>query len=116
MCIRDSTNSNPGNVAYALAIVLATEVTGCAVINNNHDFYWEGGKAGCKRNPGEEPGPRDHFFRNHDNEEFFSFLQRIFPWNGRNWVQANINPVQSRRLKMCIRDRWGIAGRRRAGG
>ncbi len=93
-----NTNSNPGNVAYALAIVLATEVTGCAVINNNHDFYWEGGKAGCKRNPGEEPGPRDHFFRNHDNEEFFSFLQRIFPWNGRNWVQANINPVQSRRL------------------
>ena len=38
-----NTNSNPGNVAYALALVLATEVTGCAVINNNHDFYFEGG-------------------------------------------------------------------------
>ena len=93
-----NTNSNPGNVAFALAIVLASEATGCAVISNNHDFYWEGGKAGCKRNPGEEPGPRDHFFRNHDNEEFFGFFQRIFPWNGRRWVQANINPVQSRRL------------------
>jgi glycosyltransferase involved in cell wall biosynthesis len=93
-----NTNSNPGNLAFALAIVLASEATGCAVINNNHDFYWEGGKAGCKRNPGEEPGPRDHFFRNHDNEEFFGFFQRVYPWNGRNWVQANINPLQSRRL------------------
>jgi len=93
-----NTNSNPGNVAFALAIVLASEATGCAVVSNNHDFYWEGGKAGCKRNPGEEPGPRDHFFRNHDNEEFFGFFQRIFPWNGRRWVQANINAVQSRRL------------------
>ncbi len=93
-----NTNSNPGNVAFALAIVLATETTGCAVINNNHDFYWEGGKEGCKRGFGEEPGPRDHFFRNHDNEEFFSFFQRIYPWNGRRWVQANINPLQTRRL------------------
>lgn len=93
-----NTNSNPGNVAFALALVLATEVTGCAVINNNHDFYWEGGKAACKRNPGEEPGPRDHFFRNHDNQKFFAFFQRIFPWNGSNWVQANINALQSRRL------------------
>jgi hypothetical protein len=93
-----NTNSNPGNVAFALAIVLAAETTGCAVINNNHDFYWEGGKEGCKRGFGEEPGPRDHFFRNHDNEEFFSFFQRIYPWNGRQWVQANINPLQSRRL------------------
>lgn len=91
-------NSNPGNVAFALAIVLATEVTGCPVISNNHDFFWEGGKAGCKRNPGEEPGPRDHFFRNHDNHEFFDFFQRIFPWNGRRWVQVNINQLQSRRL------------------
>jgi glycosyltransferase involved in cell wall biosynthesis len=93
-----NTNSNPGNVAFALAIVLATEITGCAVINNNHDFYWEGGKEGCKRGFGEEPGPRDHFFRNHDNEEFFSVFQRIYPWNGRRWQQANINPLQTRRL------------------
>jgi glycosyltransferase involved in cell wall biosynthesis len=93
-----NTNSNPGNVAFALGVVLATETTGCVVISNNHDFYWEGGKQGCKRGLGEEPGPRDHFFRNHDNEEFFSFFQRIYPWNGRRWVQANINPLQTRRL------------------
>ncbi len=93
-----NTNSNPGNVAFGLAIVLAAETTGRVVINNNHDYYWEGGKAGCKRNPGELPGPRDHFFRNHDNEEFFGFFQRIYPWNGRRWVQANINTLQSRRL------------------
>jgi len=93
-----NTNSNPGNVAFGLALVLAAESTGVVVINNNHDFYWEGGKAGCKRNPGEEPGPRDHFFRNHDNEEFFAFFQRIYPWNGRRWAQVNINTLQSRRL------------------
>lgn len=93
-----NTNSNPGNVAFSLGVVLASEITGCPVISNNHDFYWEGGKAACKRNPGEEPGPRDHFFRNHDNQEFFGFFQRIYPWNGRRWVQANINQRQSRRL------------------
>ena len=93
-----NTNSNPGNVALGLALVLVAESTGVVVINNNHDFYWEGGKAGCKRNPGEEPGPRDDFFRNHDNEEFFAFFQRIYPWNGRRWVQVNINTLQSRRL------------------
>ena len=93
-----NTNSNPGNVAFGLALVLAAETTGVAVINNNHDFYWEGGKAGCKRNPGEQPGPRDHFFRNHDNEEFFAFFQRTFPWNGRRWAQVNINSLQSRKL------------------
>ena len=93
-----NTNSNPGNVAFGLALVLAAETTGVVVINNNHDFYWEGGKAGCKRNPGEQPGPRDHFFRNHDNEEFFAFFQRIFPWNGNRWAQVNINSLQARRL------------------
>lgn len=93
-----NTNSNPGNVALGLALVLVSETTGIVVISNNHDFYWEGGKAGCKRNPGELPGPRDHFFRNHDNEEFFGFLQRIYPWNGRRWVQVNINSLQTRRL------------------
>ncbi|MGI9609792.1 MAG: glycosyltransferase, partial [Acidimicrobiia bacterium] len=93
-----NTNSNPGNVAFALAIVLAAETTGCVTLNNNHDFFWEGGKEGCKRGVGEEPGPRDHFFRNHDNEAFFAFFQRIFPWSGRRWVQLNINPLQERRL------------------
>jgi len=93
-----NTNSNPGNVALGLALVLVSETSGVVVINNNHDFYWEGGKARCKRIPGERPGPRDHFFRNHDNEEFFSFLQRIYPWNGRRWAQVDINTLQSRRL------------------
>ncbi len=93
-----NTNSNPGNVALAMGIVFAAETTGCVVINNNHDFYWEGGKAGCKRNPGELPGPRDHFFRNHDNEEFFGVFQRMYPWNASRWVQVNINSLQSRRL------------------
>ena len=37
-------NSNPGNFSLALAFVLASEVTGCPVLNNNHDYYWEGGK------------------------------------------------------------------------
>ncbi len=93
-----NTNSNPGNVAFSLAIVLAAETSGCAVLNNNHDFYWEGGKAGCKRGLSEPRGPRDHFFRNHDNEQFFSFFQRIYPWNGRRWVQVGINPLQERKL------------------
>ena len=93
-----NTNSNPGNVAFGLALVLTAETTGVVVINNNHDFYWEGGKAACQRSPGEQPGPRDHYFRNHDNEEFFAFFQRIFPWNGRRWVQVNINSLQTRRL------------------
>ena len=35
-----NTNSNPGNVAFGLALVLAAETTGVVVINNNHDFYW----------------------------------------------------------------------------
>ena len=74
-----NTNSNPGNVAFALAIVLAAEATDCVVISNNHDFFWEGGKEGCKRGLGEPRGPRDHFFRNHDNEAFFAFFQRIYP-------------------------------------
>lgn len=93
-----NTNSNPGNLAFALAIVLVSVVTGLPVINNNHDFYWEGGKEGCKRGLDEPRGPRDHFFRNHDNEEFFGLFQRLFPWNGRSWLQVNINPVQARRL------------------
>ena len=35
--------SNPGNVSLALATVLISEYLGIPVINNNHDFYWEGG-------------------------------------------------------------------------
>ena len=38
-----NTNSNPGNVSLALALVLLSEYLHLPVINNNHDFYWEGG-------------------------------------------------------------------------
>ncbi len=91
-------NSNPGNFALALAMVLVSEVTGCPVLNNNHDFYWEGGRAIADRSPDEPAGPRDHFFRNHESQAFFNVFRRILPWNGRRWIQVNINPVQSVRL------------------
>jgi glycosyltransferase involved in cell wall biosynthesis len=91
-------NSNPGNLAYALATVLASERTGCPVLNNNHDFYWEGGKPASKRAPGEEPGPRDHFYRNQHNEAFFRLFERLLPWDGRRWIQVNINSTQSQTL------------------
>ena len=91
-------NSNPGNFALALAIVLVSEVTGCPVLNNNHDFFWEGGRPTKERSADEPAGPRDHFFRNHENRAFFDVLRRILPWNGRRWIQVNINPLQSQRL------------------
>ena len=91
-------NSNPGNFALALAMVLVSEVTGCPVLNNNHDFYWEGGSPAGERLPDDKPGPRDHFFRNQENRAFFDLFLRILPWNGRRWIQVNINPVQSARL------------------
>jgi len=78
-------NSNPGNFASALAVVLATERAGTFVIASNHDFFWQ--------------GDRGHFFKNKDNTEFFSLLEKIYPWNGKNWVQVNINENQSRVLK-----------------
>ncbi len=91
-------NSNPGNFALALAIVLVSEVTGCPVLNNNHDFYWDGGRPAAERGPDEPPGSRDHFFRNIGNRAFFDVFQRILPWNGRRWVQVNISPLQSTQL------------------
>jgi len=91
-------NSNPGNFAFALAMVLASEVTGCPVMNNNHDYYWEGGRPTGSRPPGDPAGSRDHFFRNHENRAFFDVFRRILPWNGRRWIQVNINPLQSARL------------------
>jgi len=91
-------NSNPGNLSYALATVLASERTGCPVLNNNHDFYWEGGRPASERAAGEEPGPRDHFFRNQHNEGFFRIFKRLLPWGGRRWIQVNINFLQSQTL------------------
>ena len=91
-------NSNPGNLSYALATVLASERTGCPVLNNNHDFYWEGGKPASERAPGEEPGPRDHFYRNQNSKSFFRVFKRLLPWDGRRWIQVNINSLQSQTL------------------
>jgi glycosyltransferase involved in cell wall biosynthesis len=90
--------SNPGNFALTLALVLVTEALGTAVLNINHDYYWDGGKPPAKRGPEEVPGNRDHFFRNVENQPFFSLFQMLYPWNGRRWLQVNINKTQSKRL------------------
>ncbi len=94
-----NTNSNPGNVALALANVLVSEALGIPVICNNHDFYWEGGASEAERrarNAGS--GPRDHFFTNAHLGEFFSIIQIIYPWESRTWLSVNINHGQSERL------------------
>ncbi len=90
--------SNPGNLALALALVLITEALGITVINSNHDFFWDGGKPSTERKLGEQPGERDHFFRNVHNQPFYSLFQRLYPWQGRRWLQVNINRRQSKRL------------------
>ncbi len=90
--------SNPGNLALTLALVLVTEALGIVVINSNHDYYWDGGIPAAERKPGEEPGERDHFYRNNHNEPFFSLFQKLYPWQGRRWLQVNINSRQSERL------------------
>jgi len=88
--------SNPGNLAANLAVVVVTELLGINVISSNHDFYWEGGKA--DRMPEEEVGVRDHFFRNSGNIPFFRLFESVYPWNGKYWIQMNINQLQSHTL------------------
>jgi glycosyltransferase involved in cell wall biosynthesis len=90
--------SNPGNLALALAVVFVTEALGLYVLNINHDFYWEAGMPASERPLDEEPGLRDHFFLNRANEIFFFLFQSLHPWNGRRWLQVNINSLQSNRL------------------
>lgn len=90
--------TNPGNFAAMLALCFVTEGLGTYVISSNHDFYWEGGKRIGERKPHEGKGVRDHFFRNHDNAPFFELFTRIYPWNGRRWLQVNINSPQSKAL------------------
>jgi glycosyltransferase involved in cell wall biosynthesis len=90
--------SNPGNIALTLGLVLVTEILGIYVLNSNHDFYWEAGKPLLERAPGEEPGVRDHFFRNINNKTFFSLFELLYPWNGNRWLQININARQTRKL------------------
>jgi len=91
-------NSNPGNPALALAAVLASETLGIPVINSCHDFFWESGAPGSGPEPGKSPDARDHFFRNHSNESFFSFIERIHPWNGSHWLTLVINALQKAEL------------------
>lgn len=90
--------SNPGNLAAMLGLTFVTEFLGIYVLNSNHDFYWEGGKPPGMREEGEDPGIRDHFFRNIDNKSFFSLFEIIYPWDGDRWMQTNINARQSRKL------------------
>jgi len=90
--------SNPGNLALGLCIPLVTELMDLYVLNSNHDYYWEGGKPISEKKPSEMPGLRDHFFRNYENRDFFSFFEKLYPWNGAKWIQTNINKLQSDRL------------------
>jgi glycosyltransferase involved in cell wall biosynthesis len=91
--------SNPGNVSLALATVLISEYLGIPVINNNHDFYWEGGNRAeeIKKN-GLKKGPRDFFFHNAHVGEFFSIIEMIYPWESRSWMNVNINKIQQNHL------------------
>jgi len=91
--------SNPGNVAYALALVLLSEFLKIPVINNNHDFYWEGGMCISDREKtGSRPGPRDFFFNNCHLGEVFSIIEMLYPWQSRTWINVNINNGQSEHL------------------
>jgi len=87
--------SNPGNVALALATVLATQYMGVPVINNSHDYYWEGGNSPADiKYKKLKPGPRDFFFTNAHVGEFFSTMEVLFPWESRSWITVNINKIQ----------------------
>lgn len=88
--------SNPGNVSLTLASVLLSEYYGIPVVNNNHDFYWEGGsRAGFINQKKNKKGPRDFFFANAHLGEFFSIIELLFPWESKRWIHVNINRSQS---------------------
>ncbi len=91
--------SNPGNVSLSLAVVLLSEYLGIPVINNNHDFYWEGGNREIDKKRQDLPdGPRDFFFTNSHVGEFFSVIEILFPWESRIWINVNINQQQNEHL------------------
>lgn len=90
--------SNPGNLAITLAVIFVSEALGLYVIASNHDFYWEGGNPAADKEVNKPLDVRDHFYRNMDNSPFFQLFQSLYPWNGRRWIQANINTLQSKRL------------------
>jgi len=90
-----NSNSNPGNIALSLATVIVSEAMGIPVINNSHDFYWEGGNSEIDRKVKKLPkGPRDFFFTNSHIGEIFSIIDVLFPWESRNWFSLNINNKQ----------------------
>ncbi len=91
-----NTNSNPGNVSLALALVLISSYLDVPVISNNHDFYWEAGKSEIDiKYQGTKHGPRDHFFTNSHLPEIFSVIEMLYPWKAKNWLALNINYRQS---------------------
>ena len=94
-----NTNSNPGNPALALALVLVSEHFAIPVISNNHDFYWEGGHSEIEREQRGLPrGPRDQFYTNAHLGEVFSVVEMTHPWQGRSWLSLNLSPRQCDRL------------------
>ena len=87
--------SNPGNVSLTLAVILISEYLGIPVINNNHDFYWEGGNSEVNiKTNGLKKGPRDFFFTNSHVGEFFSVIEVLFPWERKSWMNVSINQIQ----------------------
>ena len=91
--------SNPGNVSLALAVTLLSEYLKIPVINNSHDFYWEGGNKEINKKVYHLPdGPRDFFFKNAHVGEFFSIIEMLYPWDSRIWMHVNINKQQTERL------------------
>lgn len=89
-------SSNPGNVAAALALVLLSEYLHIPVINNNHDFYFEGGKSKYDRkSKGLKKGTRDLFYTNAHLGEVFSLIEILYPWESKFWLNVNINCSQS---------------------
>ena len=99
-----NTNSNPGNVGVALATVFVSEHLGIPVVNNCHDFYWEGGASAIERAvDGTSRGPRDHFFTNAHVGEIFSIIEMLYPWESRSWFSACINTAQVD----ALRERFG---------
>lgn len=91
--------SNPGNVSAALALVILSEFLGIPVVNNNHDFYWEGGNNKFDiKTKGLKSGPRDFFFTNSHLGEVFSVIEMLFPWSSKHWINVNINKGQTEHL------------------
>ena len=88
--------SNPGNVSYCLATILVSEFMDIPVINNSHDFYWEGGNSEIDKETKNLPkGPRDFFFTNSHIGEFFSLIENLFPWQSNIWLSLHINRKQT---------------------